>query len=81
MSMFTVVPFVHELKGKQASPAPPPPFLSLPLADHRARCAGPTGPGAGTAGWVAGGVGAGGGGDSAAKNPPECENTAIPSST
>lgn len=39
MSMFTVVPFVHELKGKQASPVPHPP-PSLPLADHRAR---PTG--------------------------------------
>lgn len=62
MSMFTVVPFIHELKGKQAN-RPPAPAPGLPLADHRARPAGPwPGP---LAGWQGRGVC-----DSAAENLP-----------
>lgn len=42
MSLFTVVPFIHEPKGKRASPQSLQ-SLSQPLADRWAGHAGPTG--------------------------------------
>lgn len=72
MSLFTVVLFVHELKGKQASPAPQSP--SLPLADHQvARPAGCQ-PGR----WLGGRVGVF---VTQQLRTSECETTANPSST
>lgn len=79
MNMFTVVPFVRELKGKQASPAPPlpAPISACLLLTTELGTQGPRAP-AGTTNWVArwGRVWL-----SHQENPPECETTAIPSNT
>ncbi|CAK7304363.1 hypothetical protein VULLAG_LOCUS11073 [Vulpes lagopus] len=83
MSMFTVVLFVHELKGKQASPVPATLISACLLLTTQLGVQGPTGPWREPlAGWRGGGVGVRGVFvTQQLRNPPKCETTAIPSST